>query len=235
MGGPPLGPLRVAAYARRRGARGGGETLAALHDGARRAPGRGPRLEDHRGERGGRAGAAARARHDGRRVPDRPGAARLPARRAGRRGRHRRAAWRAPTAIAERAVRHARAGRAPARAARGGRAHRLFHEVELPLVDVLVEMERAGVKLDVERLREISERFDERVDELEQRVWELAGRGVHDRLAAAARRRSCSRSSGCRASAAARPASPPTRACSRRSATSTRSSRRSRSGASSRS
>ena len=30
---------------------------------------------------------------------------------------------------------------------------RLFHEVELPLVDVLVEMERAGVKLDVERLR----------------------------------------------------------------------------------
>ena len=52
---------------------------------------------------------------------------------------------------------------------------RLFHEVELPLVDVLVEMERAGVKLDVERLRGISKRFGERAAELERRVWDLAG------------------------------------------------------------
>jgi DNA polymerase I len=51
----------------------------------------------------------------------------------------------------------------------------LFHEIELPLVDVLVEMERAGIKLDVERLAEISKRFDERALELERRVWELAG------------------------------------------------------------
>jgi DNA polymerase-1 len=51
----------------------------------------------------------------------------------------------------------------------------LFHEIELPLVDVLVEMERAGVKLDVTRLSEISRRFDERATELERRVWELAG------------------------------------------------------------
>ena len=51
----------------------------------------------------------------------------------------------------------------------------LFHEIELPLVDVLVEMERAGIKLDVERLREISSRFNERAIELERRVWELAG------------------------------------------------------------
>ena len=51
----------------------------------------------------------------------------------------------------------------------------LFHDVELPLVDVLVEMERAGVKLDVERLAEISERFGTRAVELERRVWELAG------------------------------------------------------------
>ncbi len=51
----------------------------------------------------------------------------------------------------------------------------LFHDVELPLVDVLVEMERAGVKLDVERLAEISERFGTRAIELERRVWELAG------------------------------------------------------------
>jgi DNA polymerase I len=51
----------------------------------------------------------------------------------------------------------------------------LFHEIELPLVDVLVEMERAGIKLDVERLREISSRFNERAIELERRVWDLAG------------------------------------------------------------
>jgi DNA polymerase-1 len=51
----------------------------------------------------------------------------------------------------------------------------LFHEIELPLVDVLVEMERAGVKLDVERLRAISTRFGERAAELERRVWDLAG------------------------------------------------------------
>jgi DNA polymerase-1 len=51
----------------------------------------------------------------------------------------------------------------------------LFHEIELPLVDVLVEMERAGVKLDVERLRGISNRFNQRAIELERRVWELAG------------------------------------------------------------
>src|SRR4051794_16327250 len=51
----------------------------------------------------------------------------------------------------------------------------LFHDIELPLVDVLVEMERAGIKLDVQRLREISARFNERAVELERRVWELAG------------------------------------------------------------
>ena len=51
----------------------------------------------------------------------------------------------------------------------------LFHDVELPLVDVLVEMERAGVKLDVKRLAEISERFGTRAAELERRVWDLAG------------------------------------------------------------
>jgi DNA polymerase I len=52
---------------------------------------------------------------------------------------------------------------------------RLFEEIELPLVDVLVEMERQGVKLDVSRLSEISRRFDKRAIELERQVWELAG------------------------------------------------------------
>jgi DNA polymerase I len=51
----------------------------------------------------------------------------------------------------------------------------LLTGVELPLVDVLVEMERAGVRLDVSRLAKISERFAKRAAELERRVWELAG------------------------------------------------------------
>jgi DNA polymerase I len=52
---------------------------------------------------------------------------------------------------------------------------RLLHEIELPLVDVLVEVQRAGVKLDVKRLQAISERFGAQAAELERRVWELAG------------------------------------------------------------
>ncbi len=51
----------------------------------------------------------------------------------------------------------------------------LFEEIELPLVDVLVEMERQGVKLDVNRLGEISRRFNARAIELEREVWDLAG------------------------------------------------------------
>jgi DNA polymerase I len=52
---------------------------------------------------------------------------------------------------------------------------RLFEEIELPLVDVLIDMERAGVRLDVERLREISSRLGEQVTALERKVWDLAG------------------------------------------------------------
>ncbi len=52
---------------------------------------------------------------------------------------------------------------------------RLFHEVELPLVDVLVEMERAGVKLDVGQVRAIAERIGGQVEQLEREIWELAG------------------------------------------------------------
>src|SRR3954462_2647835 len=51
----------------------------------------------------------------------------------------------------------------------------LFRDVELPLVDVLVEMERTGVKLDTERLGAISRKVEQRVGELEREVWELAG------------------------------------------------------------
>ncbi|HKP90911.1 MAG TPA: DNA polymerase I [Thermoleophilaceae bacterium] len=51
----------------------------------------------------------------------------------------------------------------------------LFDDVELPLVEVLIEMERTGVKLDTELLAEISAKVEARVAELEREIWELAG------------------------------------------------------------
>ncbi len=52
---------------------------------------------------------------------------------------------------------------------------RLFREVELPLVRVLARMEQAGVRMDPYRLGEITARARDRVDELTDRIHELAG------------------------------------------------------------
>src|SRR5207253_7443122 len=52
---------------------------------------------------------------------------------------------------------------------------RLFREVELPLVEVLIEMERAGVKLDTARLADIDASVQERIATLERQIWDLAG------------------------------------------------------------
>jgi DNA polymerase I len=53
---------------------------------------------------------------------------------------------------------------------------KLMNEVEMPLVEVLAEMERTGVKLDSERLAEIGEGFEKRIAKLEKDIFELAGR-----------------------------------------------------------
>jgi DNA polymerase-1 len=52
---------------------------------------------------------------------------------------------------------------------------RLFGQVELPLVEVLCWLERAGVKLDTYRLAEIAAGVSEEIEELEHGIWELAG------------------------------------------------------------
>jgi DNA polymerase-1 len=52
---------------------------------------------------------------------------------------------------------------------------RLFEQVELPLVEVLCWLERAGVKLDTYRLGEIAAGVSEEIQELEHSIWELAG------------------------------------------------------------
>jgi DNA polymerase I len=52
---------------------------------------------------------------------------------------------------------------------------RLLDQVEMPLIEVLAAMERAGVKLDAKRLAEIGEGMAERIAELEREIFELAG------------------------------------------------------------
>ena len=51
----------------------------------------------------------------------------------------------------------------------------LFYEIEMPLVPVLAEMEMNGVCIDTESLNETSRIFTNRMQELENRIYELAG------------------------------------------------------------
>jgi DNA polymerase I len=51
----------------------------------------------------------------------------------------------------------------------------LLNDVELPLVRVLRKMEQAGVKLDTDRLKQISARVKAEADGLEREIYELAG------------------------------------------------------------
>jgi DNA polymerase-1 len=51
----------------------------------------------------------------------------------------------------------------------------LFWQIEMPLVPVLAEMEMNGVRIDTNALRETSEAFTARMEELERRIYELAG------------------------------------------------------------
>ena len=103
----------------------------------------------------------------------------------------------------------------------------LLDTVELPLVRVLRETEKAGIKLDTQQLETVATRIKAQVIELEREIWELADEefmiGSPQQLGADPVREARALA----ASAAARPASAPTTACCRRSATSTRSSRRS--------
>ncbi len=51
----------------------------------------------------------------------------------------------------------------------------LLRDVELPLAGVLAKVQAAGIRLDVEYLREMSEELGERIDALEKEIFELAG------------------------------------------------------------
>ena len=51
----------------------------------------------------------------------------------------------------------------------------LFYNIEMPLMPVLAEMEMNGVCLDTASLAETSKQFTARMNEIEQRIYELAG------------------------------------------------------------
>ncbi len=56
-----------------------------------------------------------------------------------------------------------------------GGVEQLFYEVEMPLVKVLAEMELTGVRIDTLSLEETSRQLTGRMNELEQRIYDLAG------------------------------------------------------------
>lgn len=51
----------------------------------------------------------------------------------------------------------------------------LFYNIEMPLVPVLAEMEMTGVRLDTDALAETSKVLTERMQQIEQNIYELAG------------------------------------------------------------
>ncbi|MCE5303330.1 MAG: DNA polymerase I, partial [Planctomycetaceae bacterium] len=55
----------------------------------------------------------------------------------------------------------------------------LLRSLELPLIDVLAEMEYNGIRIDVERLAEMSRRYGERLETLEREIHRMAGRPLN--------------------------------------------------------
>lgn len=51
----------------------------------------------------------------------------------------------------------------------------VYHEIELPLVDVLISMEEEGVRIDVQALRDYSDKLSVERDQIEQEIYFLAG------------------------------------------------------------
>lgn len=52
----------------------------------------------------------------------------------------------------------------------------LYFDVELPLVDVLVDMEQTGFKIDTQNLQLVGENFCERLKVLTTEIWQIAGK-----------------------------------------------------------
>lgn len=55
------------------------------------------------------------------------------------------------------------------------RFKRLYYEIELPLSDVLFDMEKAGFKLDLKVLDELNQKYNDSLVKLTEKIYELAG------------------------------------------------------------
>jgi DNA polymerase-1 len=51
----------------------------------------------------------------------------------------------------------------------------VLNEIELPLVPIVREMKEIGVKLDVDRLKELSKKYHKEVVNLEKKIWKITG------------------------------------------------------------
>ncbi|MGQ9630988.1 MAG: DNA polymerase I [bacterium] len=52
---------------------------------------------------------------------------------------------------------------------------KLFRDVEMPLVEVLIDMELTGVKIDSDKLKQMSREFSEKLDSLAEKIYDEAG------------------------------------------------------------
>ncbi len=52
---------------------------------------------------------------------------------------------------------------------------KVFREIEMPLVPVLIDMEREGIRLDIEHLAQLSISLGQRITVIEERIFERAG------------------------------------------------------------
>ncbi|UCD35357.1 MAG: DNA polymerase I [Nitrospiraceae bacterium] len=52
---------------------------------------------------------------------------------------------------------------------------KLFHEIEMPLIEVLADMEVAGVRIDLPLMKSFSERMSGELSSIEQRIYFIAG------------------------------------------------------------
>ena len=54
--------------------------------------------------------------------------------------------------------------------------HELYFNIELPLVDVLIDMEQNGFKVDIESLKKVGESYKQRLDNLTAEICTMAGK-----------------------------------------------------------
>jgi DNA polymerase-1 len=52
---------------------------------------------------------------------------------------------------------------------------RVFYEIEIPLIDVLADMEQYGIKIDVEIMKRLSEEIDKELAEIEKSIYSASG------------------------------------------------------------